>query len=85
MTVRPLDEKKIRTWIIECSTFEEERKLILGEVSRLALIRAFQHVGNTYPSSGIVCSLCGKPWHPSLNKRARWSWVPFFGCQSCGV
>lgn len=83
--VRPLDEKKIRAWIIDCSIFEEERKHVLGAVSRLSLIRAFQHVGNTYPTSGLVCSMCGKEWTANSNKLARWSWIPFFGCQNCGV
>ncbi len=83
--VRPIDEKKLRAWLRECAVYEEERKHILAAVPRIFLKRGFQHLGNTYSSSGVVCSMCGKQWNSESNKRARWTWIGFWGCENCGV
>jgi hypothetical protein len=83
--VRPLAEAKIRRWLAECLEFEGERKHELATVPRYYLKRAHQHIGNTYPGCGFKCTMCGREWVPEMNKRAFWTWLPFFGCNSCGV
>ena len=82
---RPIDEAKIRKWLVACEGFEEKRKHEMATVPALNLKRGFQHVGNTHPTAGLKCTKCDKVWTPESNARARWSWVPFFGCDSCGV
>jgi mobilome CxxCx(11)CxxC protein len=82
---RPVDREKTQKWIDSCLAFEEQRKHELATVPVYYLKRGFQHVGNAYPGRGVNCTKCGKDWVPGSNKRARYTWVPFFGCDGCGV
>lgn len=82
---RPVDHGKVRKWIAACEEFENERKHELATVPTNYIKRGHQHVGNTYPELGVKCTKCGKVWAPEMNKRARWTWVPFYGCDGCGV
>jgi hypothetical protein len=85
VTARPVDHAKIRTWLIDCLTFDDHRKEPLATVSSFCMKRAFQHIGNRHMGRGVVCGICNQEWKHESNKRARWSWVPFFGCSGCGV
>jgi mobilome CxxCx(11)CxxC protein len=84
-TARPVDEKKIRKWLHDCLAAEEARKHDLAMLPEYYMKCGFQHVGNLYPGRGVKCGMCGKEWTPESNKRAKWTWVPFYGCKSCGV
>lgn len=83
--IRPVDQGKIRSWIRKATEFEEERKHVLAEVSRYFLKRGYQHMANSHPDQSVVCSMCGKEWRPELNRKTRWTWIPFYGCSNCGV
>jgi len=82
---RPVVEEELRGWIIDCLSFDDHRKEPVATVSSLCSKRAFQHVGNRHVGRGVVCGICNKEWTHESNKRARWSWIPFFGCSGCGV
>lgn len=82
---RPVDRVKIQKWQTAFESYEQDRKDQFASVSALAIKRGFQHVGKLHPDCGVKCSVCQKTWTPESNRRAKWSWVPLFGCKHCGV
>jgi mobilome CxxCx(11)CxxC protein len=84
-TIRPVDERKIRKWLQDCVAFHESRKHVLAELPAYCMKLGFQHVGNSYPNDKVTCAVCGKIWTTNSNRRARWTWLPWFGCKNCGV
>jgi hypothetical protein len=85
IAIRPVDEAKIRKWLIDILDYDEKRKSPLVSVSPLAMKRGFQHVGKRNMGRGVVCGACNQEWNYDCNKKARWSWLPFYGCNECGV
>lgn len=82
---RPVDHVKLRKWMIDAVSFEEAKKDPLATVPQAAMRQGFKHIGNLYPGRGVVCSICNSEWTPASNKKAKWSWIPFKGCEQCGV
>lgn len=83
--LRPVDHPKIRSWMISALDYEERRKEPLAKVSTIAMKRGFQHVGKQHAGRGVVCGACNREWNYESNRRARWTWLPFYGCSECGV
>lgn len=81
----PVLPERVRKWIATCEAFEEDRKDPDGAVPRYYLQRGFQHTGNSNPNCGLKCSMCGREWTPEMNRNSWHTWIPFFGCDNCGV
>ena len=85
VVVRPVDHAKIRKWQLDVIDFDEERKDPLSLPWSLGMVRGFQHMANRNHGRGVVCGICHSEWKPENNKKAKWSWLPFYGCSECGV
>jgi hypothetical protein len=85
VVARPVDHPKLRKWLLDSMSFEEAKKEPLAVFSSSAMKRGFKHIGNLHMGRSVVCSICNKEWTHESNKKSRWSWVPFKGCEGCGV
>ncbi len=85
VAIRPVDQPKVQKWLLDAVEFDEKRKEPLATVSGYAMQLGFQHIGNLHMSRGVVCNVCGKQWSVESNRRAKFTWLPGYGCKTCGV
>jgi hypothetical protein len=83
---RPLPIADIQTVLRGKEEFDAQTKHELATLPGWAMREGHQHVAMKYVDERLKCKMCGREWEPSFAQRRRWvRFVPFKGCQACGV